>query len=105
MSNPAPGDGPPVPILVENVVDADLLRQLFADLTQHAQMLSIQEKADPTAYTQSAPLTLEDALSRLLGPAPTRIQLRYRFDQTEWIDTILTTPTGYRVLRCQCPSV
>lgn len=94
---------PPVPLLVEGVLDAPSLEQLFADLAAHAEILSIHEKGDPRGYAGVDGLTLGQARERLLGGVAGRVQVRYRFEGHEWADTILGSPAGFRVVRCQVP--
>ena len=102
MTNqPTFADGPPVPLLVEGVIDPATLRQLFADLAAAATDLLIREKGDPRGYAAAAELSPQAALDRLLSGATRAVQLRYRFDGHEWTDTVLAAPTGFRVLRCR----
>jgi hypothetical protein len=101
MTQPTFADGPPVPLMVEGLVDAATLRQLFADFAASAVVISIKEKGDPRAFADTAELTLDVALDRLLDPATRAVQIRYRHDGFEWTDTILGTPAGFRVIRCR----
>ncbi len=100
MTQPTFPDGPPVPMMVEGVIDANTLRQLFADLAT-ATLLGIREKGSPTEYTASEELTTDLAQSRLLSGAARAVQLRYRYDGFEWSDTIMAIPGGFRVVRCR----
>jgi hypothetical protein len=101
MTQPTFADGPPVPLLVDGVIDATTLRQLFTDLTTSAIVLGLREKGGPTEYTSGDEPIPEMALSRLLTGSVRAIQVRYRFADHEWTDTILHTPNGFRVVRCR----
>lgn len=101
MTQPTLPDGPPVPLLVEGLIDSTTLRQLFADLAAAATVLTVREKGDPRGYAGEAELSPLAALDRLLSGTTRAVQLRYRFDGHEWTDTVLATSPGYRVLRCR----
>jgi hypothetical protein len=101
MTQPTFADGPPVPLMVEGLIDPATLRQLFADLVAVATLLAVREKGDSRSYAGEAELSPPVALERLLSGATRAVQLRYRFDGHEWTDTVLATPPGFRVLRCR----
>lgn len=102
LSLPRPSsEGPPVPLLVEGMIDAQLLEQLFADLQVHAQVFSIQEKNDPRRYSTADRPSLDTVQERLLSGQARAVQLRYRYDGSEWADTLLAVSSGFRVIRCK----
>ncbi|HUR53311.1 MAG TPA: hypothetical protein VMZ71_04235 [Gemmataceae bacterium] len=101
MTQPTFPDGPPVPLMVDGVIDAATLRQLFADLAASATVLGVREKSGPTAYTGADEQTTQTALARLLSGSARAAQVRYRFDNHEWTDTILSVQNGFRVVRCR----
>lgn len=101
MPQPTFTEGPPVPLMVEGLIDAATLRQLFADLAAHASVSDVREKGGPTAYTLADQQPSEVALERLLSGAARAVQVRYRFADYEWTDTVLGLPTGFRVVRCR----
>jgi len=101
MSEPTFAEGPPVPLMVEGLIDATTLRQLFADLASSAVVIDVREKGDPRGYALPTELMPELARDRLLGGLTRAVQVRYRYDSHEWTDTILGMPTGYRVVRCR----
>jgi len=87
--------------MVEGLLDATTLRQLFSDLASSAIVLGVREKNGPKSYTGIDELTPELALLRLLSGEARSVQIRYRFDDHEWTDTIMTTPNGFRAVRCR----
>ncbi|MBA4191994.1 MAG: hypothetical protein C0467_28780 [Planctomycetaceae bacterium] len=101
MSEPTFAEGPPVPLMVEGLIDATTLRQLFTDLATAASVTEVREKGDPRGYALPTGLTPAQARDRLLSGLTRAVQVRYRYDGHEWTDTILRIPPGYRVVRCR----
>lgn len=101
MSQPRFEDGPPAPMMVEGTIDADTLRRLFADLSEAATILGVREKGGPTVYTSVDELAPAGALERLLSGSARAVQVRYRFANCEWSDTVFAQPGGFRVVRCR----
>lgn len=101
MSQPTFTEGPPVPLMVDGVIDAITLRQLFSDLATSTTVIGLREKGGPTTYSGADEPTSDEALARLLSGIARATQVRYRFDSHEWTDTILTVPGGFRVVRCR----
>lgn len=101
MSEPTFAEGPPVPLMVEGLIDAMTLQQLFTDLASSAVVLDVREKGGPRSYAGPTGLTPELARDRLLSGLTRAVQVRYSYDVHEWTDTILKMPTGYRVVRCR----
>jgi hypothetical protein len=101
MNQPTFPDGPPVPLMVEGVIDAATLRQMFADLAVGTEVLGVREKGDPVHYSHDAQPSLDGVPDRLLSGASRAVQVRYRYDGFEWTDTVVRTPTGFRVVRCR----
>ena len=66
-----------------------------------APVLGVREKCGPAAYTSADQLTAHVALARLLCGSARAVQVRYRFDDHEWTDTILAVQHGFRVVRCR----
>jgi hypothetical protein len=46
---------------------------------------------------------LDEARQAFLSGQARAVQVRYRYDAKEWIDTLLHTPAGVRLVRCQVP--
>lgn len=101
MTQPTFADGPPVPLMVEGVIDAATLRQLFADIQTAGTVLGIREKGGPAEYAGGDGMPPAVALDRLLAGIARAVQLRYRFDRHEWTDTVLATASEFRVVRCR----
>jgi len=101
MSQPTFADGPPVPLMVEGLIEAGTLRQLFAELSAAATILGVREKGGPTEYAGGEAMPPAVALERLLTGTARATQIRYQFDGYEWTDTVLLVGGGYRVVRCR----
>ena len=101
MTQPTFADGPPVPLLVEGLIDAAALRQLFADLAEAATVLGVREKGAPATYSGAEAVPTETAMARLLSGAARAVQVRYSFGGHEWVDTIVALAGGFRVVRCR----
>jgi hypothetical protein len=101
MTQPTFVDGPPVPLMVEGLIDPPTLTRLFADLASAATVLGVREKGGPAEYATNDEMPPATALERLLAGAARAVQVRYRYDGHEWTDTVLATPAGFRVVRCR----
>lgn len=101
MTQPTFDDGPPVPLMVEGVIDRATLAQLATDLTAHATVVGVRAKGGVQAYADATELSLDTAVAQLAAGSVRAIQVRYRYDGFEWSDTILATPTGFRVVRAR----
>jgi hypothetical protein len=105
MSQPQFDEGPPVPLLVEGVIDAATLQRLFADLSAASTILGVRDKSGATDYASADESSLEFARERLLSGRTRAVQVRYRFADVEWSDTILALADGFRVVRCRHDSM
>lgn len=74
------------------------LRELFDDLGRDATILGVRLKGGPRDLaTESQGLASAfDALSSLLVRGA---QIEYRFDGEDWVDTVMPTTSGFRVVR------
>lgn len=97
-------DGPPLPQMREAVLSRDDVLALVADLQAHAQITGTLCKAAPQQQTPSHNIPLEAAVERLFAWNVSAIQIRYAYAGHEWTDTLLNTPVGMRMVRCQHPS-
>ena len=87
----------------EAVVDAATIDQLFFDLSQLAQILEVRIKAAKQAYATEGRPTLEAARSALASGDAVGVQLRYRHQSIEWIDTLFAVSGGFRIVRVKAP--
>lgn len=90
-----------MPEMREGQLDAAQVEQLFADLASCTQVLAILEKGGQQNHAKTSHSNLIAARDRFLNREVLAVQIRYHYDNAEWIDTLLHSPTGIRVVRCQ----
>ena len=98
-------DGPPLPEMREAILSRDDVLALVADLQAHTRVISTLCKAGPQQQTPPGSIPLEAAIERLFERTVSAIQIRYAYDGHEWTDTLLNTPAGFRMVRCQHSTV
>lgn len=103
-SQPQDAEALVLPELTHGLLDAGLLKQLFADLASCAQVLEVTAKAGTRRMTTAAAgggrLSLDEALALLANRSVRGVQVRYRYDGAEWCDTLLCADGGgWRVVR------
>lgn len=96
-----PSDGPPTPEMCEGLLDTAQVMQLFSDLADCTQIVAILEKGGAQDYATSSVWDLAATRDRVLKGEVGAVQIRYLYDDSEWIDTLLLGPTGIRVVRCK----
>lgn len=79
------------------------LHALVDDLEQHAEVLDVLTKGGPKAHADPTPVSLRDAVLRLVRGEVRGVQVRYLFEGSEWRDTLLSTPTGVQDVRMKMP--
>lgn len=89
--------------LHEALLDAATLARLFDDIALATELLEVTVKGArfQHAFQQAdrGPIQLEEARTLLLSGAVRGVQVRYRFDNAEWWDTLLNVPGGVRLVR------
>jgi len=88
----------------EAFISADDIAALTSDLQRYAQILDVMCKGGPRVHTDGAQVSLDAALADLSAGKVTAVQIRYAYDNHEWSDTLLKTPQGTRLVRCQHPT-
>ena len=98
MNQPAP-----LPDLHQAELDEVTLRQLFADVSVHTELLEVIPKHSAAGYVpEIAAITLAEGLDLLLTNRVRALQLRYRHDGSTWWDTLMPSPHGtFRIVRIQ----
>jgi hypothetical protein len=98
-------DGPPLPEMREAILTREDVLALVADLQVHTRVISTLCKAGPQQQTPPGSIPLETAIERLFDRTASAIQVRYAYDGHEWTDTLLNSPAGLRMVRCQHSTV
>jgi hypothetical protein len=87
----------------EAVLTADQVQSLFTDIEQLATDVQLMQRSSNSQRAVVAPPAisthLELAKSSLLGGQVARLQLRYRWQQSLWIDTLAAHADGYHLVR------
>lgn len=92
-------DGGPLPELQVSVLDDETLEKLFTDLAACAEIFEVQTKGELHEYSKKAAPSLEEARKLLVEGAVRAIQIRYRFQDADWFDTLMHDPSGVRLCR------
>ncbi len=95
MAEPAPR----LPDVQQAVLDAATLDALFRDLALCTRILAVVPKTAATGMVTEGSISLDDARVGLTSGAFRGVQVRYRYDQQEWCDTLMATPAGVRLVR------
>lgn len=91
----------PLPTLHEGMLDSESLGALFRDLGALVEVVEVITKGGAVDRATPGRLTLETAEELLRTGAVRGVQVRYRYEDAEWWDTILALPRGFRVVRIQ----
>jgi ferredoxin-type protein NapG len=92
-----------LPELHEGDLDGAGLRALFRDLSAAAQITQVRCKQAPGQRAEPAARTAEEALALILAGHVRGVQVRYRYEEQDWCDTVLAKGDGYRVVRVAAP--
>jgi MauM/NapG family ferredoxin protein len=93
-----------LPELTEATLDEVGLRTLFRDLALATEIAEVRCKQGPQRRANTSDISVEEARDWLLEGRVRGVQVRYRYDDRNWCDTILATPTGHRVVRVEALS-
>ena len=85
-----------LPPLREAWLSEDQVRELFADLERFASDVRLVAKTQ-TGHDQS--LVLKTACAQLLWGQVARLQIRYCWDASQWIDTLERRTETFRLVR------
>jgi len=92
-----------LPPMREALLSTAQIEQLFADIDAMASDILLMQRSSRAARATATQATssdnLDSAKSALLSGHITRLQIRYRWDDTAWIDTLETKPEGTRLIR------
>lgn len=89
-----------LPDLHQADLDDATVAALFRDLAACTNILEVQVKGGATARSAAKP-DLDTARDLLMGGHVRAIQVRYAYQDAQWLDTLMRTPSGVRVVRMQ----
>lgn len=90
-----------LPQLSSAILDAATLSALFADLSACAEVDQVLVK--DAAGTNAATAPSLDAAQSALAAGARAVQIRYRWQERWWFDTLMRTPDGVRIVRMPVP--
>ena len=95
-------DGSELPELHQGVLDSATLDQLVVDIETCTEVLEVIPKFGADSYVgEDEVIDLRKAIS-MLGEGQLRgVQIRYKYDGSQWWDTLMGTPQGVRLVRIQ----
>ena len=94
----------PLPELYQGNLDVTQVRQLFSDLREFAEIDGLSLKGGPSAMTNGENTTsLAEAEALLSAHQVMGVQIRYRYQDKAWFDTLLRRDDGVRVVRIEAP--
>lgn len=92
-------DDQPLPPMSNDVLDHEQVAALFRDYRQCAQTVQIVIKPGPGFVPQGPSPTLDEVEPLLYEGRIRGLQIRYRFNESQWLDTLMIQPTGVRLIR------
>jgi len=92
-----------LPPMREALLSGEQVSELFSDIEQLGTDILLMQRSSREARANVANAdtsrNLQIAKAALLSGTITRIQIRYRWQDTLWIDTLESKPDGYRIIR------
>ncbi|HQX48455.1 MAG TPA: hypothetical protein PLR25_01020 [Planctomycetaceae bacterium] len=92
-----------LPPMREALLSAEQVEELFSDIEQLGTDILLMQRSSRAARANvaaaNAAKNLQIAKTSLLSGAIARVQIRYRWQDTHWIDTLEVKPDGYRIVR------
>jgi len=92
-----------LPPMREALLSAEQVSELFSDIEQLGTDILLMQRSSREARANVANAdtarNLQAAKTALLSATIARIQIRYRWQDTHWIDTLEVKPDGYRIVR------
>lgn len=90
-----------LPPLQRAVLGASELEDLFFDLEAAAELLGVTVKPSATGHALPGAPSLAEAHDLLVARQVAGVQIRYRYQDAEWWDTLLLDPGGVQLIRVQ----
>lgn len=100
VPDPTPAGRAKLPELHTALLDDAGLEALFRDLEVCAEIMEINAKFAARDYVpEHARLNLAEAHQLLIQRAARGVQIRYRYEDADWMDTLLLQDNAYRLVR------
>ncbi len=85
----------------EAYLDPATLQQLFVDLAGAAEVLAVLAKGAGKDRAHGGTMSLKQGRELFMNQQVRGLQIRYRYEGSEWWDTLMHTPKGVRVVRIE----
>lgn len=92
-----------LPRLFSAVLDEPTLARLFEELGA-AEVLEVTLRQPGALRSSPERVTLAEARRALASGAAAGAQIRYRHAASQWVDTLLATPEGTKLVRIAAPA-
>ena len=96
MTAETPSD---LPEVREAILQDDEVAALVRDLRSCAEVHEVLVRSAPRQQPQSGTVMLDEAAQMLMERTVRGVQIRYRFDGFDWIDTLMPVAEGIRLVR------
>lgn len=94
-----------LPELCQGLLDREQLSALVADLTELTQVQEVLLKGGEFSMAERSHMNLEIALEYLVRGQLRGVQVRYSWNGSHWMDTLLRSPEGIRLVRMPAPDL
>lgn len=92
-----------LPELHDQRIDEATARSLARDVGLLGEQVEVRAKGEERGRARAAPWTPAQAVEALLRGELRGVQLLYRHQGVEWMDTLLRQPAGLRIVRMRAP--
>lgn len=92
-----------LPPLQDERIDEATARSLARDVQLLGEQVEVRAKGEERGRARAAPWTPAQAVEALLGGELRGVQLLYRHEGVDWMDTLLRSPSGLRIVRMRAP--
>ncbi len=89
-----------LPELHQTILSPEMLEALFADLEVCTEVLAVMPKAGP-GYVTPEDIGLKEGQALLLDGTVRGLQIRYRYQNEEWWDTLINRDGPIHITRIQ----
>ena len=94
-----------LPELQDTILDVDTIHALVRDLTTVASVQDVLLKGGVRVRTDGRAVPLAEAVDALIAGEVFGVQVRYRYQDKEWRDTLMRAPAGVRLVRMEMPEL
>lgn len=94
-----------LPPMCESLLSKEQIEQLFSDIELLASNVLLMQRLPNAQRTSASSVAsadqLKTAMISLVAGTIARVQIRYRWEESNWIDTLERSDNGFRLVRIQ----